>query len=908
MKRIFGIIFGLFLSTAALAQYETPAVNSPLFPSTPSAGQVPIASSPSAADWKTMSGDAALASNGALTLGTVNGNVGTFGSATQCVTVTTNAKGLITAASSTACLPSGIIGTALGGTGVDNSTNTANDVLASNGTNGGFLHTALTSLITTVCKVSPTTCTSVFGYASASWWNVKCDGSTDDGPAFNTALAAINYAQLWVPATSAGCRIATRIFYNSYTSPGILTVPGIKLIGQGRIATALHAAVANGYVIAVNPEWAAAHKAEFLAAPVTSGGTLGASVPIATLGAITPGSAYTNGTYSGVSLTGGSGSGATANITVAGGAVTVVTLVNPGTGYAIGNTLSATAASIGGTGSGFSIPVATATYYIQLTMNDGLGHEIRVGIPRSYSVTTAVSSISVPFGVCSPGYTFNIYFDTASTPAHYATVSGGNAISVACNQTVVITSIGGAQAFPTANQAVWQESELRNITIDNPAATANASAVLWFQVGYSTMEHVYFKGLTTNGVVMINFTGDTDGWFAATFNDVKWDTITGWCLMGAGYTLENSNLNIHDSSFNLCGTSPANFFTLASISSITNANPGVVTTASLGWQSGDQLWIQSVAGMSLPNGPYRTCGSVTTSSFSLCDLNGNNVSTLGLGAFVSGLVELTFRPPQMQANGNGPTQSGAIAYTGLISSFYNNGFTQNKNTNFYFSEAGSNDNVTLVANDMENTYGVGLYAPSVVNLSWANGECLSTSSIGPTTICFLFGSGLGFGGAQNVSISGIKIRSDVGAASIGFEQLFGGGGLIYQNTFSFPQPVAWQTFTGTKYIGFQGLQSPIFWARFDGKTGATCTLKDSYNITSCSRTAPGNYTLAFTTPMSDANYALTGSGTNVGVNSGLAYFFATPTVNNFQVACIVPSTLASQDCDIMSVTGSGNPF
>lgn len=80
---------------------------------------------------------------------------------------------------------------------------------------------------------------------------------------------------------------------------------------------------------------------------------------IATLGAITGGSSYTNGTYFNVPLTGGSGSGATAKVVVSGGAVTSVTLQNPGVYYAVGNTLSAAASSIGGTGSSFSIPVAT---------------------------------------------------------------------------------------------------------------------------------------------------------------------------------------------------------------------------------------------------------------------------------------------------------------------------------------------------------------------------------------------------------------------------------------------------------------------------------------------------------------------------------------------------------------------
>ena len=81
--------------------------------------------------------------------------------------------------------------------------------------------------------------------------------------------------------------------------------------------------------------------------------------PVATFGSITGGSAYTNGTYLNVPLTGGAGSGAVANIVVSGGAVTSVTLTQGGSGYVVGDTLSAAASTIGGTGSSFSIPVST---------------------------------------------------------------------------------------------------------------------------------------------------------------------------------------------------------------------------------------------------------------------------------------------------------------------------------------------------------------------------------------------------------------------------------------------------------------------------------------------------------------------------------------------------------------------
>lgn len=54
---------------------------------------------------QTPSGDLTASNAGAFTFNTVNANVGAFGSATQCPTVTVNAKGLATAASATNCTP-----------------------------------------------------------------------------------------------------------------------------------------------------------------------------------------------------------------------------------------------------------------------------------------------------------------------------------------------------------------------------------------------------------------------------------------------------------------------------------------------------------------------------------------------------------------------------------------------------------------------------------------------------------------------------------------------------------------------------------------------------------------------------------------------------------------------------------
>ena len=78
------------------------------------------------------------------------------------------------------------------------------------------------------------------------------------------------------------------------------------------------------------------------------------------------GSGYTNGTYSYVALTGGTGTGATATITVAGGIVTNVVIDDQGRDYAVDQFLSA---SIPG-GAGFSLTISNVEEDVSLYQHE----------------------------------------------------------------------------------------------------------------------------------------------------------------------------------------------------------------------------------------------------------------------------------------------------------------------------------------------------------------------------------------------------------------------------------------------------------------------------------------------------------------------------------------------------------
>jgi hypothetical protein len=86
------------------------------------------------------------------------------------------------------------------------------------------------------------------------------------------------------------------------------------------------------------------------------------------------GSGYTNGTYTNIALTGGTGTGATATITVLSNQVAFVTISDGGSGYVISDVLSASGF---GAGSGFTYTVTALTYGAEgLTVYDTTLHKL----------------------------------------------------------------------------------------------------------------------------------------------------------------------------------------------------------------------------------------------------------------------------------------------------------------------------------------------------------------------------------------------------------------------------------------------------------------------------------------------------------------------------------------------------
>ena len=117
---------------------------------------------------------------------------------------------------------------------------------------------------------------------------------------------------------------------------------------------------------AVGAQRSAGYFSQVFHYPISSDWNVNATGGILTATITNAGAAYTNGTYNNTVLTGGSGTGATANITVAGNVVTAVVINGHGINYVVGNTLSATIAG----GAGFVLTVATLMSFVSLYQNE----------------------------------------------------------------------------------------------------------------------------------------------------------------------------------------------------------------------------------------------------------------------------------------------------------------------------------------------------------------------------------------------------------------------------------------------------------------------------------------------------------------------------------------------------------
>jgi hypothetical protein len=238
----------------------------------------------------------------------------------------------------------------------------------------------------------------------------------------------------------------------------------------------------------------------------------------------TGGTLYTNGTYTAVPMTGGTGTGAQATVTVADNSVTLVNITAAGSGYSVGDILSASAASIGGTGSGFTALLTANTIFTggdQALWQFDIGYDTTGGATNNLVAHPGQNLLAIDSTINTrplygefPGANLNpvgIFTETAST------TNGSTTITL----TSVNARVGAGQSITgsgiPANTTVVAKTGTA-VTLSN-AATASTSTNLSGVYVTSTTGNFTcnaITGLAITGVVIT----DTAGQFSCTSTSV----------------------------------------------------------------------------------------------------------------------------------------------------------------------------------------------------------------------------------------------------------------------------------------------------------------------------------------------------------------------------------------------------
>jgi len=343
------------------------------------------------------------------------------------------------------------------------------------------------------------------------------------------------------------------------------------------------------------------------------------------------GSGYINNKiYKNVSLTGGSGSGAKANITVSAGSVSSVDIIRGGTGYAVNDLLSATDASIGGRsgGSAFSIPVSSIEkrLYLNLSPGSGLFQASSAGPDfiednnASVKTITLTSTIQKSFNAAND-INYSNYRITITAHGF----ADGDPVSYSCGANVVI---GGL-----LNDSVYYVKSINANTIE-------------LHVNYYLNDIIEFtsssSGTHTLTIKAANPTNDSFYVAAHNFTTGNAVKITGSNLPSAvvGDTLTSDT-------FKFVGSVTVNSFTLHDLRSEALASINGITTAVVGFINA------GTGNCSFKLQNVTILGTVNTSSKFVS--NWSNVSATNIDAsnIISGVISST----RLAANGIANTET-----------------------------------------------------------------------------------------------------------------------------------------------------------------------------------------------------------------------------------------------------------
>lgn len=267
------------------------------------------------------------------------------------------------------------------------------------------------------------------GTGTATYTSVAATGGTGSGATFNVIVTSGVYS---ISLTSSG---------TGYTSGNTLTIPGTSLGGSSptndiTVTVGSLTVVSNAYVMQSDnisqyvvidstqtPDFTGINTVHGVISDADGSidvtkGTNGYKTGVISSGTLSnQGAGYSPATgtkiYYGVTLTGGAGSGAKADITVTAGKVVSISLINSGSGYAATNSLSAAYADIGGvnptTAFSYTVDSVEKRLYVNLTNQK-----------KKFSASSSVSDFIADANASTKTFTnqslTEFSFDATATP------------------------------------------------------------------------------------------------------------------------------------------------------------------------------------------------------------------------------------------------------------------------------------------------------------------------------------------------------------------------------------------------------------------------------------------------------------------------------------------------------------
>lgn len=502
------------------------------------------------------------------------------------------------------------------------------------------------------------------------------------------------------------------------------------------------------------------------------------------VGSFTQGSGYSPASgstiYSYVALTGGSGTGAIADITVTNGQITNVDLRRGGTGYVVGDSLSAAAASIGGTVTvPFAIPVTSIQKRLYINLLGGERFTATSVSPNfiadnnaNVNTITLTGTIVKSFNAADVGAGGDVNTASSTITISGHSYSSGDPITYSAGVNLAIGGLTNGNVYyvkviNSSTIQLYKEYSLSTLMLFS--SSSSGTHTLTIKAVNTGDETVYLAGhpyvtgdpiqITGSNLPVVDGVAITSGSFffvgsittnSFTLHTSRADALASvnglatapvnFTATGSGTaTLTKQNVSVlgvvNTSSVNESAWSPLSTTNVDAANIISGtintsrlANTG--TANSTTYLRGDQTWHTAVQSIKESNTPITITGSYTTSGsdnlyYGDISLDIERVDSNGGDSYYTNLGAAKFLKAQFAVGTTGDTDTRGQVY--IKDNVIDAGTLQSYNAAYFLNPANLTSPVPV------NKGGTNLNSYSVGDMLYANGAAsLTKLGIGST--------------------------------------------------------------------------------------------------------------------------------------------------------------------------------